>query len=437
MSNMLGTQDVRSRLALLQELQRGSGKPVNGVAEGVANAGTQILNALIAKQLMDKEDRKDFTKEAAARALNTGMGEVSGVDKIGFGRTPEGGVDINAPTTTETVRPTGPAMNQNTQDRFMDTAIGPEQALMMRLQKQQAANAPYNLAPGERRFSGDKQIGYNPAAPKQPEVSGLSRMMAERDALPQGDPRRATYDAAIKKDTYIAPQAQPSTPTSKFAFDRKQNKNVSVTDQQMNAEPDRYAPPVTAPQVKLFNKSGQEVATGDPNDPEVQRRIQSGEVRTAPPRQFSGEQSKASAMANDAISSEANFEKLMNPQPDKDGKVAKKFDPTGGMDSWALTNWSSSPELQQYEQAMSNWGQAVLRQESGGAITPVEGLEYARTFFPRFGDSAQVVAQKKAQRDEKVKGMIAASGGAYEANFGAGASKPDDGGWSAKLVAGP
>lgn len=44
-----------------------------------------------------------------------------------------------------------------------------------------------------------------PAVPKTPEASPLSRLIAERDALPQGDPRRTTYDAAITKATTQGP----------------------------------------------------------------------------------------------------------------------------------------------------------------------------------------------------------------------------------------
>jgi hypothetical protein len=41
--------------------------------------------------------------------------------------------------------------------------------------------------------------------PKASAPTELSRMMAERDALPQGDPRRAAYDQAISKQTTHAP----------------------------------------------------------------------------------------------------------------------------------------------------------------------------------------------------------------------------------------
>ena len=114
-------------------------------------------------------------------------------------------------------------------------------------------------------------------------------------------------------------------------------------------------------------------------------------------------------------------------------KKSPKFDPTGYRQGWSLSNATASKEKQQYDQAKSNWGMAILRQESGGAITPAEGLAYAETFFPRVGDSKEAIDQKRLQRQEKVKGVVAASGGAYDANFGQNKGQPTAG-WSIEKV---
>lgn len=171
MSEMLSAKSPRSRMALIQMLQsqQNMGPAYGGAAEGAARAGSQIINALIAKQLMGQEDKQDFVKQASARALNNGMEQVSGVDKINMGRTPEGGIDIEAPTTTENIRPAGPAMDPATQQQFMSRALDPEQVLMMRLQQQQQANAPFNLGPNERRFAGGKEIAAN-IVPQKPDT---------------------------------------------------------------------------------------------------------------------------------------------------------------------------------------------------------------------------------------------------------------------------
>ncbi|MHB1176064.1 MAG: hypothetical protein ACYCZJ_13175 [Sulfuriferula sp.] len=76
--------------------------------------------------------------------------------------------------------------------------------------KQQEPKAPeaYSLSPGQVRFSADgKQIAAVPANPTQ-NASAIGKLIAERDALPPGDPNRALYDEAIQKNATHAPAAQ-------------------------------------------------------------------------------------------------------------------------------------------------------------------------------------------------------------------------------------
>lgn len=55
-------------------------------------------------------------------------------------------------------------------------------------------------------------IGPNPYAKEQraQNKSNLSRLMAERDSLPQGDPRRQSYENAIRKESETAKQISPT-----------------------------------------------------------------------------------------------------------------------------------------------------------------------------------------------------------------------------------
>lgn len=63
-----------------------------------------------------------------------------------------------------------------------------------------------------------------------------------------------------------------------------------------------------------------------------------------------------------------------------------------------LPNFAMSKESQQQEQAERNYINAVLRRESGAAISPSEFASAETQYFPRFGDSEEVLAQKKANR---------------------------------------
>jgi hypothetical protein len=51
----------------------------------------------------------------------------------------------------------------------------------------------------------DAIIGMNAAPAAEAAPTNLGKLIKERDSLPQGDPRRAAYDDAIKKEGYIAP----------------------------------------------------------------------------------------------------------------------------------------------------------------------------------------------------------------------------------------
>jgi hypothetical protein len=79
--------------------------------------------------------------------------------------------------------------------------------------------------------------------PDKPVTTTLQKLLTERDALPQGDPRRATYDAAIKKETERAPQQPQQYPviqTPEGVFERRPEGlvrlNVPGTNQPLTAK---------------------------------------------------------------------------------------------------------------------------------------------------------------------------------------------------------
>lgn len=67
----------------------------------------------------------------------------------------------------------------------------------------QELTKPQNLAPGHQLYSGGKVVYTAPAAPATP--STLARLQNEMAALPANDPRRAQYEALIRKETTHAP----------------------------------------------------------------------------------------------------------------------------------------------------------------------------------------------------------------------------------------
>lgn len=61
-------------------------------------------------------------------------------------------------------------------------------------------------------------------------------------------------------------------------------------------------------------------------------------------------------------------------------------------------NYAKSKEFQQAEQAGKEFLQAVLRKDTGAAITAEETSEYGSVYLPRPGDSPELLAQKKVSR---------------------------------------
>jgi len=64
-----------------------------------------------------------------------------------------------------------------------------------------------------------------------------------------------------------------------------------------------------------------------------------------------------------------------------------------------------SPEQQQVAQARINFITAVLRKESGAAISPSEFITAEKNYFPKPGDDASVITQKQKARDLAIKAM--------------------------------
>lgn len=71
-------------------------------------------------------------------------------------------------------------------------------------------------------------------------------------------------------------------------------------------------------------------------------------------------------------------------------------------------------------QAQREFVNAILRRESGAVIADSEFASAAQQYFPQPGDTAAVIAQKRAARQRSIQGLINASQGAYDEWYGEG-----------------
>lgn len=91
-------------------------------------------------------------------------------------------------------------------------------------------------------------------------------------------------------------------------------------------------------------------------------------------------------------------------------KRAAEAVPLVGEGLGMAANHLQSPEQQQIEQAQRDFINAVLRQESGAVIADTEFANARKQYFPQPGDSAEVIEQKRANREAAINGFRISAG---------------------------
>jgi hypothetical protein len=89
-----------------------------------------------------------------------------------------------------------------------------------------------------------------------------------------------------------------------------------------------------------------------------------------------------------------------------------------------LGNTFVSPEFQLHQQSERNFINAILRQESGASIQPEEFASARLQYIPQPGDSSQVLAEKKRNREAKLSELIREAGPGYKPATASPASTP-------------
>lgn len=75
-----------------------------------------------------------------------------------------------------------------------------------------------------------------------------------------------------------------------------------------------------------------------------------------------------------------------------------------------LGNYTRSPEFQKFDQARRDFVNAILRRESGAVISDQEFDNADKQYFPVPGDSPEVIAQKRKNRENAIAGLRVGSG---------------------------
>lgn len=145
---------------------------------------------------------------------------------------------------------------------------------------------------------------------------------------------------------------------------------------------------------------------GGPRDPDQIGRTEAAKegakIKTA-----TDEQNKAAGFADRMVESNRLLSTL-----DRQGANVwqRLFDAAGT----AGNLFAKSEEYQKFEQAKRDFVNAVLRRESGAVISEAEFQNADKQYFPRPGDSAEVIAQKAKSRQIALDGMIRSAGPSYK-----------------------
>ena len=120
---------------------------------------------------------------------------------------------------------------------------------------------------------------------------------------------------------------------------------------------------------------------------------------------MNNEQSKAAGFADRMIQSEQILRQT------EDAGLSLYDRSAGGIP--VIGNYLTSDDYKSFEQAKRDFVNAVLRRESGAVISPSEFDNADKQYFPQPGDSQEVIAQKRRNREVAMQGIARAAGGTY------------------------
>ncbi len=93
-----------------------------------------------------------------------------------------------------------------------------------------------------------------------------------------------------------------------------------------------------------------------------------------------------------------------------------------GLDAVPLAgNYMTSPAFQKFDQAKRDFVNAVLRRESGAAISQSEFDNANKQYFPQPGDSKERIAEKQRNRQDTIAGIAGGGGPNYRPQYSFGA----------------
>lgn len=145
----------------------------------------------------------------------------------------------------------------------------------------------------------------------------------------------------------------------------------------------------------------QQTFTGDQN--QMNRDLEMQKLNAKP---MTDEQAKAAGFSDRMVQAMG--------QIDQFGQAGTSYSDTMKGSIPVVGNAMVSPEYQQLDQAKRNFVNAVLRRESGAAVSPSEFENANKQYFPQPGDTPQTLEQKALNRKTALEGMARSAGPSYK-----------------------
>jgi hypothetical protein len=344
------------------------------------------------------------------------------------------GIDPNTPVPPELRQQLIAAMAQHENGRPM-----PKQSLASALQPTDGAALPPNAQPTQGQMP--PQMAQQPQQRTAPQVPAEVLKRA-RAAYVRGDEGTA--------DRLLAPYLAPT----KYGFQTLPDGSIARTSDSGTLEIVHQAPkPPTYGVIGEDQLGNKQYGWIDPvkgttkvakpegaqaTEKPVQITDANGKVITVPPGQDPKKfrehitTATADAAAGKLTEVQANATQFANRMEDAERNVKKYAGAAHGMSGTiggvartitdgqynpiprGVTNWAVPKEYEQLEQAKSQFITAMLRKESGAAISPSEFQRYDQEFFPQIGNSDEVVKQKAHARQVAIEAMKKGTGPGYK-----------------------
>jgi hypothetical protein len=248
------------------------------------------------------------------------------------------------------------------------------------------------------RIGSPKNMTVSPGASIAPSY-GDSVQFQQAPNTPNQKPMDVLKDGKVVRGTYDANSPSPSVnPQGEVPQHERERAANSAATGTWSRLPDTYDDATGVP-IEKNNKSGE-------TRPERLPPGTSVDLSKTP-------QGKEAFFAREMVDANKVLEDLeksgYNPATAASGLRRGVPDILGG-------NWLRTKNDQSFDTAERKFINAIARPQSGAVIRPDEMENYAKTYFTRSGDSPEVIAQKKRNREMAIRSTIQKAGRAYSAS---------------------